>query len=153
MSAAAFREALAAGDVAAVMRLHSQALPHLPAPESRDAAEASMHMARTQAEWLHDQKRCYSHAWLTERGFPSQLPDNLKPKAERLFPVIAEGVLVSINTNSPAFKPVAAEAQRAACDAVEDCYANGDTDPALVRSRILEARERTFRTLAGIKHG
>lgn len=150
---AAFREALTNGDVTMVMRLHSAALPHLPAPKTRDAAEAAMHMARSQADWLNDNARCYSHAWLVERGLPSQLPDRLKPKAERLYPRIVEAVLISANTNSPFLKPVVAEVQRAMSDAVEDCFANGDRDPETVRERMQDARVRTFKQLLGTTGG
>jgi hypothetical protein len=33
--------------------------------------------------------------------------------------------------------------------AVEDAYANGDTDPAIVRQRMSEAKARTYRELMG----
>jgi hypothetical protein len=146
---AQFRAALREGDFHLLRVLHSAAFPHLPAPESDDAAEVSLHMARTQSDWLADRARCYSHAWLAERGLPSQLPDELKPKADRLYPRIVEAVFVSANTNSALLKPVAMQVQRSMCDAVEDCFANGDRDPALVRTRMAEARARTFRALIG----
>lgn len=150
---AEFRTALESGDYRRLRVLHSAVAPHLPAPPDDEAAEISLHMARTQAEWLGEKPRCYSHAWLTERGLPSQLPDALKPKAERLYPRIVEAVFVSCNSNSALLKPVAKMAQKAACDAVEDCYANGDRDPVLVRARIREAKDRTFKALLGTTGG
>jgi hypothetical protein len=144
-----FRRALADGDYRRLRSLHSLAVPHLPAPETDHAAEVSLHMARTQAEWLGDRPRCYSHAWLVERDLPSQLPDSLKPKASRLYPRVVEAVFVSANSNSPLVRPIAKQAQRAMCAAVEDCFANGDRDPWLVRSRMMEARDTTFRRLLG----
>jgi hypothetical protein len=146
-----FRKALAEGDFRRIRQLHSAVLPHLPVPENDAAAEISMHMARTQADWLAVRPRCYSHAWLVERGFPSQLPDDLKPNAERLYPRIVEAVFVSANSNSPFLKPIAKQVQGAMCEAVEDCFANGDREPELVRSRMMEARQTTFRKLLGVK--
>ena len=146
----AFKRAIEDGDYKRLRQIHSIALPHLPAPKSDDEAEITMHVARTQSAWLADDKRCYSHAWLTERGLPSQLPDELKPKAQRLYPRVVEAVFVSANTNSPLLKPVAKLVQGAMSDAVEDCYANGDKDPALVRTRIEEARKRSYRELMGV---
>jgi hypothetical protein len=144
-----FRAALTACNVREVDRLFRLIHPHLPPPSSLEATETAMHTTRSAADWLPDRARCYSHSWLVERDLPSQLPDHLKPMAERLYPRIAEGVFVSINTNSPLLKPAAAEVQKAVCDVVEDCYANGDTDPVLVRSRILDARASTFKRLLG----
>ena len=144
-----FRRALEEADHRRLRELHAIVVPHLPPPESDEAAEITLHMARTQAQWLSDRKRCYSHAWLIERSLPSQLPDNLKAKAERLYPRIAEAVFVSANSQSPLVKPIAKIAQAAMCEAVEDAYANGDRDPVLVRSRMLEARDTTFRRLLG----
>lgn len=148
-AASDLRLILEKGDYRALRRFHSELLPHVPAPQSDQDAEVSLHMARTQAEWLSERARCYSHAWLVERGMPSQLPDSLKPQAERLYPRIAEAVFVSVNSNSPLIKPIVPLVQQAMCDAVEDCFANGDRDPALVRGRMQEAREKTFRSLVG----
>lgn len=143
-----FHAALEAGDLALVRRAAAILFPHLPMPADTEAAEASMHMARTQMP-ISFKARAYSHRWLSERGLPSQLPDELKPKAERMYPVIAEAVFVSANSNSPAMKPVAKLVQAAMSDAVEDCYANGDRDPMLVRARIQEARRGTLKALVG----
>lgn len=149
---AVIKEVLEKADAAAFRRHWGDIFPHLAGkgPKTDAEAEISLHMARTQSEWLADRKRCYSHAWLIERGLPSQLPDNLKAKADRLYPRVVEGVFISANSNSPLIKPIAKLAQAAMCDAVEDAYANGDTAPTLVRSRIQEARQRTFRKLLGV---
>lgn len=143
-----FHAALEAGDLALVRKAAAVLFPHLPMPADKEAAEASMHMARTQMP-ITFRARAWSHRWLTERNLPSQLPDELKPKAERMYPVVAEAVFVSANSNSPAMKPVAQLVQTAMSDAVEDCYANGDREPTLVRARIQEARRNTFKALVG----
>jgi hypothetical protein len=146
-----FHAALESGDVQLVRRASARLFPHLPQPASDEEAETSMHMARTQMPDVTFKARAWSHRWLTERGLPSQLPDELKPKAERMYPVIADAVFVSANSNSPALKPVAKLVQGAMSDAVEDCYANGDKEPRIVRARIEEARKRTFRELLGAR--
>lgn len=141
-----FRAALEAGDVRLVKRMWAAFMPHLPQPED---AEAAMHMARTVSETVSFKARAWSHRWLSERSLPSQLPDRLKPSAERLYPRVVEGVGISVNTRSPYLKPAMIEVRKAMEDVVNDCYANGDTAPAIVRPRMLEAREKTMRSLFG----
>lgn len=151
MSAQAeFRAALEDGDVRLLMKASAVLFPHLPQPATVQDAETSMHMARTQADWLDLKRRGWSHRWLTERGLPSQLPDVLRPKAERLYPVVVEAVLVSANTSSPALRPVAQLVQRAMCDAVEEAAADGKLgDSEFVRARMFDARAKTFKQLLG----
>jgi hypothetical protein len=144
-----FRAALEAGDVRLVRKMAAAFMPHLPQPKTHEEAEATMHAARTAAEFVTFKSRAYSHKWLTERNLPSQLPDNLKPSAERLYPRVVEGVGISVNTRSPWLKPAMIEVRQAMEQAVADCYANGDTDPAIVRPRMFEAREKTMKSLFG----
>jgi hypothetical protein len=141
-----FRAALEAGDVRLVCRMWAAFMPHLPQPEDGAAA---MHMARTVAETVSFKARAWSHRWLTEHGLPSQLPDNLRPSAERIYPRIVEGVGISVNCRNPWMKPAMVEVQGAMEGAVADCYANGDTAPVIVRPRMFEAREKTMRSLFG----
>lgn len=143
-----FRAALEAGDARLVRRMWAAFMPNLPQPKPQDA-EAAMHMARTAAETVSLKARAWSHKWLSERGLPSQLPDKLKPSAERLYPRIVEGVGISVNCRNPFLKPAMAEVRRSMEDAVADSYANGDTDPVRVKARMLEARQRTMRQLFG----
>lgn len=143
-----FRAALEAGDVRMVRRMWSAFMPHLPQPD-RDGAEMAMHMARTAADTVSLKARAWSHRWLTERGLPSQLPDKLKPAAERLCPRVVEGVGISVNCRNPFLKPAMIEVRQSMEGVVADMYANGDTEPAPVKSRMLKARERTMRQLFG----
>jgi hypothetical protein len=143
-----FRSALEAGDIALVSKMWAHVMPHLPQP-TPEMAEPAMHMARTVSETVGLKARAYSHRWLSERGLPSQLPDKLKPSAERLYPRIIEGVGISVNTRNPFLKPAMIEVRKSMEDVVADMYANGDTDPARVRSRMMEAREKTMRSLFG----
>lgn len=146
----AIRRALIEGDWRALVALS----PHLPAPPSDHAAEAAMHHARTQACSVPMRLRAWSHRWLTERGLPSGLPDILRPRAERLYPVAIGGVGISCNASSPLFKPIVGLVQRGMEAAVLDVYADtkhrGHPDPLLVRGRMREARERTVKKLLGI---
>jgi len=147
---AAFRRVLEDGDFRALRRLHNTLLGHLPAPRNDSEAEISLHMARTQADWLNFKARAYSHRWLVERGLPSQLPDHLRPSAEQVVPVIKEAVLVSANTNSELLKPVMPHVQQAMCDAVKEAAADGRlSDSEFVRARMLDAKARKFKELLG----
>lgn len=144
-----FRRALETGDVRLCRRMWSAWFPNMPAPKTAEEAEISMHMARTLSETITFKARAWSHRWLTERGLPSQMPDRLRPSAERLYPRVAEGVGISVNARNPYLKPAMLEVRQAMSDAVEDCYANGDTAPAIVRPRMFEAREKTMKALFG----
>lgn len=117
-----------------------------PKPEH---AEAAMHMARTGADTIAFKHRAYSHNWLKERGLPSQLPDWLKPSADRLYPTVVEGVGISVNSRNPFLQPAMLEVQGAMENVVADMYANGDTDPVKVKKRMLEARESVMSSLFG----
>lgn len=145
----AFRDYLEAGDVAGLRVAWSRVAPHLPQPDSYEKAEIVMHVARTATDNITFEKRAYSHAWLTERMLPSQLPDHLKPSAQQICPVVVSGVGISVNYRSKILKPAGVEIEKAMGDAVEDCFANGDTEPALVTRRMKEARAKTERALFG----
>lgn len=144
-----FRAALAAGDIAWLRRFWAEVMPDMPQPESDADAEIVMHRARTEAASLPLKARAWSHRWIEERSYPSGLPDELRPKAERIYPVKAEGVLISVNARNPYLKPAAIEIRRAMEDAVNDAYAEGRTEPAFVRQRMEEARGRAYRQLLG----
>jgi hypothetical protein len=144
-----FRAALEAGDVQRLRKMWSVAAPHLPQPTSDAEAEVVMHRARTESETVSLKARAWSHRWLSERNLPSGLPDMLKPSAERMYPRVVEGVGLSINCRNPYFKPAMIEVRQAMEGVVEDCYANGDTDPAIVRPRMAQAREKVMRQLFG----
>jgi hypothetical protein len=108
-----------------------------------------LHRARTEAESVSLPARAWSHRWLAERSLPSGLPDALKPKAERLYPVVHEGVLIGVKAQSELMKPAAAEIQREMEGAVAEAYADGRTTPEFVRRRMFEARQRATLRLFG----
>jgi hypothetical protein len=151
MSSAAFTRLLEAGDVDALRGAWAKIAPHLPQPETREKAEIVMHMARTSLKTLPLRRRAWSHRWLAERDLPSQLPDELRPRAERMYPIVAEGVGISVNTKNPLLQPLVGHVRKSMEDAVSECYADKRTDPVFVTARMTEARERTYETLLGIK--
>lgn len=149
MSASEFRLLLESGDVEGCRRYWHKHAPNMPQLATYEQAEVSMHMARTAAKSVKFALRAYSHRWLEDRMLPSQLPNSLRPAAERICPRVAEAVGISVNFTSPLLAPAAVEIQGAMSDAVEDCFANGDRDPLLVRSRMFEAKNNTMRKLFG----
>lgn len=145
-----FRGALEAGRVELVRSLWSLAFPQLPQPRSYEEAEIAMHAARTAAESISLRARAYSHRWLTERDLPSQLPDHLKPSAERLYPATAAAVGISLNTKSEIIRPALVEVRGAMEYAVLEAEADGRLeDTPFVQQRMNEAKQKTFRALFG----
>lgn len=144
-----FRQLLERGDAKALVEVWGRIFPGMPKPETFEQAEVAMHMARTAASHMPLRSRAYSHAWLLERSYPSQLPDELKPKAERIYPVIVEAVGISVGASATWLKPAADEIRESMEYAVEDCYANGDKDPVIVSAQMAEARQRTHELLFG----
>ncbi len=108
------------------------------------SAEVTMHHARTQVEAISFDMRAYSHAWLTERGFPSGLPDELRPRAQRLYPVVAEAVGVSVRGLGNVVTPLSDVVERAMSDAVAECYADGERRSDIVKARMAEARHKAM---------
>jgi hypothetical protein len=136
----AFRRCLIDLDVVGICDLWFHVSPHLPQPKNNAEALVTLHYARTHAESIPVRLRCYSHAWLCERGLPSGLPDRLKPRAARLYPHEVKAVGVAVKALSAANEPRARAIEKAMSDAVLECYADGVTDVELIRGRMNEAR-------------
>lgn len=148
--AAEFKRCMEELDVAAVRRLHAHVSPHLPQPKTDAEALATLHIARTQSPLLEDGLRFYSHAWLLDRGLPSQLPDNLKPKAERLYPRQAHAVGLSVNVGSPLLEPAVPIIEGAINAAIGEAFDDGrGLDVAFVKARMGEARDKIKKQLFG----
>lgn len=134
---AEMRRCLEALDVEGVRRLWAHIAPQF--AQCTDAeALAALHMARTAAESITLRLRAYSHRWLSDNGYPSALPDALRPKAERMYPKIVTAVGISVISK---YRQVADEVGGAMRDVVENCYADGKEDPEYIRPRMLEARQ------------
>lgn len=132
-------------DIQAAAELWPTIFPGSPLP-NKGGLLTFLHHARTQADSIPFKLRAYSHRWLTERDLPSGLPDMLKPKAERIYPRIAEAVGVSVKAMSAASIPLARAMELAMSGAVEEAYANGNRDPEFVKARMQEARARVMRS-------
>lgn len=149
MHTGALRRALEDCDVAAARALWGQLAPGMPQPESEQHALAAIHYARTTMASIRLRRRAYSHRWLLDHGLPSGLPDDLKPRAERLYPRIVDAVGISANFRSPLLRPAQPIVQGAMSDAVEECYAEGRPEPGFVKARMIDAKDRTIRHLFG----
>ncbi len=139
---------LAELDVDGARRLWRHVSPGLPVLDDKQALVV-VHMARTQAAGLPLRPRAYSHRWLLDAGLPSQLPDELRPRAERLYPRVVEAVGISVNATSPILKPATKIIERAMSDAVAAAFADGITAPEFLRARMAEARGRELVKLFG----
>ena len=129
-------------DVVGAAKLWFRIAPNAPQPKSNHDVLATLHHARTRAQSIPDELRCYSHAWLAERNLPSGLPDHLKPKADRLYPRVVRAVGISVNALSPQNEPLARAIEKAMSDAVLECIADGVTDSDVVKARMDAARLR-----------
>lgn len=146
---AEMRRCLIALDVEGIRRLWKHVAPNMPQPESDNEALISMHMSRTAAEFVPFKLRAYSHAFLRDNGFPSQLPDHLRPNAEQLCPRIVDAVGYAPKFRSPLLKPIKPHVVKAVADAIEDCYAENKTEPHFVSQRMHEAKEKVIKQLMG----
>lgn len=142
------RQLLIDGDLARIRRAWAELFPHLHQPANDIEAEVMLHHARTQARSVPMRLRAWSHRWLCERGYPSGLPDILRPRAERLYPVVVSAVGISVNVRSPLLAPIVAPVRRAMEAAVLEAEADGRlADSDHVKARMREARERELRGL------
>lgn len=101
-----------------------------------------MHHARTQTESLPLRPRAYSHRWLVERGLSSGLPDELRPRAERMYPVIADAVGIAVGSSSRRHREEAKAIEGAMSTKVKEMYADGDKEPTLVKREIMRVYEK-----------
>ncbi len=148
MAASDLRALLEAGDVEQCRAHFAAHAPHLPQAETREQAEIVMHTARTMTQGLTLRARAWSHRWLCERGLPSSLPDDLKPKAERIYPRVVEGVLISV-LNRRGMEEAKPLVEADIAEVVADAYARGKTDPAYISGLMADAKERSMRSLFG----
>lgn len=150
MHSAEFRRCLEYLDVEGMRRLWRHVSPHLPQPKDDAEALVTIHHARTQTESIPLKLRAYSHRWLLDNGFPSGLPDALKPSAERIYPRVSESVGISVNFRSPILAPITHLVRGSMEDAVMDAYAEKNTEPAFLRARMAEAKSTAIRRLVGL---
>lgn len=138
-----FRRCLEDLDVEGARKIWAEIAPGMPQPESADAALVTLHLARTTAESVPFRLRAYSHRWLTDAGLPSNLPDHLRPEAERVYPKVVPAVGISVTARDPEMEPLARMIESAMSAAVSEVHADGKIlDTELVRSRMVQARSR-----------
>ncbi len=96
------RRCLVDCDIDALLRLWHMLYPQQTPPTTRHDCLIAIHIARTASARLPFRFRAYSHQWLRDNLPPdvwqkaSQLPDELKPRAERMYPRIVEAVGVCV---------------------------------------------------------
>jgi hypothetical protein len=132
-------------DIDGIVRVWGQVQPGFPVPSTRQEVLVTLHLARTAAITVPFRLRAYSHRWLTDNGYPSQLPDRLKPRAERIYPRTESAVGIAVKSKYPVVKHAI---QTAMQQAVLEAYADGHSnEPEIVRQRMLEARRKEQRGL------
>lgn len=146
-----FRAALEACDVALVRRMWHHVSPNMPQPRDDEDALQRIHYARTLMDVISFDRRAYSHAWLLERALPSGLPDHLKPRAQRLYPVTVSAVGIAVRGSSAIGRQLAPLIRGVMSAAVSEAYADGRTDPEFVKVRMREAKDRELDRLLGIR--
>ncbi len=142
---AEFRRCLIDLDVEGSRKLWAKVAPHLMQPTDASQVLFTLHYARTQTRSIASRLRYYSHRWLCDNGFPSGLPDELKPLAERMFPKIVTAVGIAVKSMSAAGAPLAKMVQQVMSDAVAEAYADGITEPCIVKERMASAFSRALR--------
>jgi hypothetical protein len=143
-----FRQAMVSGDVVMLQRIWSK-VTGLPAPETAQEAEIQMHVCRTKSDAIPVQQRCYSHWWLKERGYPSLLPPEMLPKADRFKPEIRPAVGIAVGTSKTWLKPALPSIMGAMVKEVENNAELITADPDLLRDKIQFARRDEFKRLFG----
>ena len=148
-SSADMRTALLDMDLPMLRRIWAHVSPHLPQPRTDAETEIVAHRARTESRAMPMRARAYSHRWLEDRGYPSGLPDELRPKAERLYPKVVAAVGISVNARG-LMAPIVPHIRVAMEHAVEECFADGHRETEIVRPRMMAAKAKTVRQLLGI---
>jgi hypothetical protein len=143
------RRALEEHDVVTCAKVWEHVWPNMPQPQDADHARIIMHLACTRADNVHIRSRVYSHRWLLDHGCPSLLPDELKPKAERMYPKIVEAIGIACGSTSEHMKPVLGVVREAMENVVLEHYADGVRDPKIIKPRMLEARKNAIKKLFG----
>ncbi len=141
----ALRDCLEGGDVHRLRSIWAQVYPKMPQPKTYEEAEVVFHQARTAAKSVSAYRRQYSHVWLMDRGYRSDLPYELKSKSEQQGrPVIVEAVGIAVKSfnRSKEGRERVTAIQTAMENAVLEAMGDGVTDPNIVRAQMMLAREK-----------
>lgn len=146
MSARELIDCLERVDIGGMRRLWAKVAPQM-ATHDDAGMQTAIHLARTASEVVRFNLRAYSHAWLIDHGYPSLLPDDLRPRAHRLYPVTAHAVGIAVRSK---YEEVKITLERAMSGAVLEAEADGRlTDSPFVKARMMEARRRAVKKLFG----
>ena len=145
-----FQQALRDRDVPALMRLAKLLFPADQQPKDEREAVAMMHIARTSASFLSISARAYSHFWCQDHGVPSMLPAHLLPKAEQHRPTVQKAVGIALATGKEWLKPAIPMLGMAMAKQVTDNAELIDSNPGLLRDKILFAKGDEFKRLFGV---
>jgi hypothetical protein len=128
------RRCLAQCDVKAARRLWHHLAPNAPAPDSDEEALSVIHYARTRSRSINLRLRVYSHFWLLDHDLPSGLPDNLKAKADRIYPRVVNATGIAVLSQWPEVSKLIRGAME---DEVMNAAAHKEIDPQIVQRRML----------------
>lgn len=151
--AALMRQCLRDIDVNGMRKLHTHVFPQYPAGDDASIL-LNIHVARVRARWLNLKARAYSHRWLLDNGYPSDLPDHLKPKAERLYPRVVTATAYAFGGvfGSPHLRPLKKEVEAAVHTVILDTYATDKVDAIdhdKLRAHMHATKDQTIRKLVG----
>jgi hypothetical protein len=145
-----FHAALANLDIPLLRKMWAHVSPNLSQPKSDEDALRQAHYARTIMDSMLFRTRAWSHAWLMERNLPSGLPDHLRPRAQRMYPITVGSVGIAVRGATELGRAVAPHIRGAMEDAVNEAYADGHKDePVVVKGHMMEARRTAIKKLLG----
>jgi hypothetical protein len=123
------------------MKLWKHARPAAAQPENELQAIIMLHYARTKISSMPEKLRLYSHCFLRDYNMPSALPDHLKPKAERMYPVGIRAVGTASGKFGGGKTAFNYAIEKVMSDAVLEVQADGhDLASPVMKARILEKR-------------
>lgn len=148
--ASAFRRCLDDLDTATARKLWAETHPHLAQPQDDYEMLVTLHNARTQSASVPADKRLYSHRWLTERGLASSLPEDMKPRPERVELRYVDSVCIGIVSEPGSFlAPIWGAVQKRMEARVAEVQADGEADPERIKALMLAARDDEIKRLVG----
>ncbi len=139
-------------DVNGMRKLHRQVNPHLPSPGDDNHVLATLHHARTQLKSAPFNLRAYSHHYLVRNGYPSALPDDLKPAAERIYPTTTPATGFAALFRPRILRPLKAPVEEAVTEVILDAYGTDKVhkiDHGKLKVGMLEKYDETVDKLAG----
>lgn len=128
-------------DAVLAMRIWKWERPNAAQPENVYQATMMLHYARTKLSNIPHKERFWSHCWLLDHAFPSALPDHLRAKAERMYPVEVAVVGIASGSGPQRKNAFNYAVEKVMSDAVLEMQADGHRLGApIVKARMLEKR-------------